>query len=75
MAQLRAKIRAGSPGPETYPDESVRGKLTLIARTIGNCGRPGTATGTPSRAAGRGGRGATAQVHDARNETKMKRLR
>ena len=71
-APLRAKPRAELPGPETYPDESVRGKLTLIARTIGDCGRSETATGAPSRAAGRGGRGATARVYNARNKTKIK---
>ena len=74
MAPLRAKTRAELPGPETYPDESVRGELTLIARTIDNCGRSETATGAPSRAAGRGGRAATARAYNARNKIKVKQL-
>ena len=49
VAPTPAKTKAKSPGQETYPDKSARGELTLMAGTVGGCGRSETTTGTPAR--------------------------
>ena len=48
MAPARVKAKAKSPGRETYPDKPAQGGLTLMAGTVDDRGRSGTATGTPA---------------------------